>query len=137
MLAGSAAEQILSDEIECFWLPSNPAPLPPVAAAPAPAASRSSSSIALPSGPAHSRQASRASLAREDSLASSLAGAFAAAAAAAGSELSGPVSSFGGRESEALSSGAGESSRGDLAPRQPHVEMPWWTHGARGMQVGV
>ncbi|GAB4817477.1 hypothetical protein N2152v2_004523 [Parachlorella kessleri] len=142
-------EQILSDEIECFWLPSNPAPLPPIAAAPpapAPSHSRSSSGIALPSGPAHSSQASRASLAREDSLASSLAvstaglaGALAAAAAAAGSELSGPVSSFGGRESEALSSGAGGSSGGgaggDLAPRQPHVEMPWWTHGARGMQL--
>ena len=132
-------EVLLSDAIERFWLPISPA----AAGVGAPTVGGGSASVSVSrtgsflvgpaggssaaegsgpgsgggGGPPLSTSSSMAGLARNTSDAE-LSGAVAAAAAA-------QLAAAGGR---------GE---GGQPGQPPRVEMPWWTYGARGMQVNT
>lgn len=131
------SEVLLSDAIERFWLPISPA----AAGVDAPTVGGGSASVSVSrtasflvgpgsgssaaeggggagsGGPSLSTSSSMAGLARNTSDAE-LPGAVAAAAAA---QLA----------------AAGEGRESGQSGQPPRVEMPWWTYGARGMQVGA
>lgn len=123
------SEVLLSDAIERFWLPLSSAS---ASAGASGMGSRTNSFMAgggVGPGPAGgvlfslSTSSSLAALGRQTSEAE-LPAASAAAAAAARREAASAADELGA---------AGEQQGARLPPR---VEMPWWTYGARGMQVG-
>ncbi|PRW44970.1 RAB6A-GEF complex partner 1-like isoform A [Chlorella sorokiniana] len=133
------SEVLLSDAIERFWLPISPA----AAGAGAPTVGGGSASVSVSragsflvraasgsstaegggtagtagtaGGPPLSTSSSMAGLARNTSDAELIG----AAAAAAAAQLA----------------TAGEGGEGGQPGQPPRVEMPWWTYGARGMQL--
>lgn len=126
------SEVLLSDAIECFWLPVAP----------------TAGAGASPGEPAGASTGGSGGISRASSFAGP-GGASANGTGAPGASLSTSSSTVGmarqtseaefgaaaaSRLASELSDGAGGGAAAGRAP-PPKVEMPWWTYGARGMQV--
>lgn len=121
------SEVLLSDAIERFWLPVSPvaadtsAELAGGSAAGSAGVSRTSSFMGLAGGGVPGSLSSSSSMAALGRQSSEM-------------DFSGPTSRLPSEQSEAGGGGGAPGAAG--AGQPPHVEMPWWTYGARGMQVG-